>query len=533
MRKKIIRIISLKTFVALFCLVIFLNYPLSGQEGYLSLPGGDLQQGRLRVGFKIFYLEDDSRSFPKQSDGLAFGLQNRPIAVSVWYPATPKKTGNLMKFREYLYSFDRAQTPAAKADSERNFGKYTMMQELPEAAITALLDSPTSSVKDAQPSDGAAAAADKKFPVIVLGQGLYYESPVTHTILCEYLASQGFIVATTALAGAHSPFVKLDAVDLEAAVRDLEFVIGRARQFSNADREKLAVIGFDMGGLAASLLAMRNADIDAVVSLDSGIVAEHNLRLVKQMPDYDPVRLRVPLLHFSHPLSEIEARGIREDTSFLDAARYSERLVVRLAQFRHADFTSRSLIETQAAKMQDELSVRRRRGFEQVARYVLAFLNANLKNDRQSAEFLRRGNEDSTYSGVKIEKERKAAAPATISEDVFLNLLYRDGAAKAREFYRREKAKFPGERIFSEAALNQTGYNRLYRGETDEAILIFALNAEAYPDSANAFDSLAGAYMFAGEKEQALKYYKKSLELNPENENAKRRIKQLEQPEQK
>jgi tetratricopeptide (TPR) repeat protein len=42
------------------------------------------------------------------------------------------------------------------------------------------------------------------------------------------------------------------------------------------------------------------------------------------------------------------------------------------------------------------------------------------------------------------------------------------------------------------------------------------------------YDSLAEAYMKAGEKEQAIEFYKKSLEKDPENDNAKQKIKELE-----
>ena len=47
------------------------------------------------------------------------------------------------------------------------------------------------------------------------------------------------------------------------------------------------------------------------------------------------------------------------------------------------------------------------------------------------------------------------------------------------------------------------------------------------PQSANAYDSLGEAYMKAGDNEKAIKNYKKSLELNPENNNAKKMLEKL------
>ena len=43
--------------------------------------------------------------------------------------------------------------------------------------------------------------------------------------LAEYLASHGFVVATSPLVGTHSPLVSLDVLDLETQARDMEFVI--------------------------------------------------------------------------------------------------------------------------------------------------------------------------------------------------------------------------------------------------------------------------------------------------------------------
>ena len=72
----------------------------------------------------------------------------------------------------------------------------------------------------------------------------------------------------------------------------------------------------------------------------------------------------------------------------------------------------------------------------------------------------------------------------------------------------------------SEEDLNTWGYSLLENNETAKAIEIFRLNVTLHPDSWNPYDSLAEAYLKAGNKEMAIKNYQKSLELNPKNENA-------------
>jgi len=61
----------------------------------------------------------------------------------------------------------------------------------------------------------------------------------------------------------------------------------------------------------------------------------------------------------------------------------------------------------------------------------------------------------------------------------------------------------------------------------DDAITIFKLNVAGYPESFNVYDSLGEAYMEKGEKELAIKYYEKSIELNPDNEGGKEKLKEL------
>lgn len=79
-----------------------------------------------------------------------------------------------------------------------------------------------------------------------------------------------------------------------------------------------------------------------------------------------------------------------------------------------------------------------------------------------------------------------------------------------------------------EAEVNTIGYRLLQMKKIDEAVEIFKINVELYPESANVYDSLAEAYMNQGNKELAIKFYKKSLELNPNNPNATAMIEQME-----
>lgn len=94
--------------------------------------------------------------------------------------------------------------------------------------------------------------------------------------------------------------------------------------------------------------------------------------------------------------------------------------------------------------------------------------------------------------------------------------------------YRELKAKQAATYDFAESELNQLGYRLLRSGKAKEAIEIFKLNVEAYPQGFNTYDSLAEAYASVNERDLAIQNYKKSLELNPKNTNAVDQLKRLE-----
>jgi tetratricopeptide (TPR) repeat protein len=73
----------------------------------------------------------------------------------------------------------------------------------------------------------------------------------------------------------------------------------------------------------------------------------------------------------------------------------------------------------------------------------------------------------------------------------------------------------------SENALNSFAYELLNAKKENEALEIFTLNTKLYPSGYNTFDSLGECLLLLGKEREAIKAYKKSLELNPKNENAR------------
>lgn len=105
--------------------------------------------------------------------------------------------------------------------------------------------------------------------------------------------------------------------------------------------------------------------------------------------------------------------------------------------------------------------------------------------------------------------------------------LREQGIAAAVKQYGELRKNQPTVYDFGEPELNNFGYVLLGQGKVKESIEIFKLNVDAFPQGFNTYDSLGEAYMSAGERELAIKNYKKSLELNPQNTNAVDMLKRL------
>ena len=65
--------------------------------------------------------------------------------------------------------------------------------------------------------------------------------------------------------------------------------------------------------------------------------------------------------------------------------------------------------------------------------------------------------------------------------------------------------------LFPEQDANAYGYQLLQEGRNEDAIILFKMNVEAYPNSPNTYDSLADAFLAAGKKDEALRLAEKTL----------------------
>lgn len=89
------------------------------------------------------------------------------------------------------------------------------------------------------------------------------------------------------------------------------------------------------------------------------------------------------------------------------------------------------------------------------------------------------------------------------------------GIAEFVQKYKAFKTDPKHKYVDTEAAVNRFGYTLLRNNKVADAVEIFKLNAESYPNSANVYDSLGDALQAAGNKAEAIKSYEKALSIDP------------------
>jgi hypothetical protein len=468
---------------------------------------GDLAQGSHGVGFRLMQEKDPSRSFQGRA---------RPIRIYLWYP-TGKTTGPAMSFHDYadLSVRDVSSDQGVGVGTEGIDPSLPIVSALSEEGLARLMGERLRAVRDAEPEEA-------QFPLIVFGQGIDFESPLTHVVLCEYLASHGYVVATNPLRGVHSRLSGVEVLDVEAQVRDMEFTWGRTRQLPFVDRARTGLAGFDLGGISALLMQMRNPEVDALATLDCAILFESRLSVPHQSPDFNPDRLRVPWLHM---VSAIYVRRDLPDLqtrSLFARAKYSDSYLIWIEDVEHANFTGYSMMKLERPlRGWRPFKDNARPVYETVCRYVRNFFDAHLRGEQAAMAFLRKEPEDNAPAGVTFSvKRKKGTSPAPPTADHLINTLFGKGLDEAL----RQARSAPAE----EAVVNRMAYKVLRWGNSDWELELFKLNVALYPESTNVHDSLGDAYAARSELDKAIQCYRKALALDPYAQHSREKLNRLE-----
>jgi len=258
-----------------------------------------LRPGRYSVGAAVIAARDSARP---TASGAA-----RPVQIVVWYPARGRQ-GVPLTYGDYyaLMASDTgstADTIAIGRSDRVGLTKFLGTRGVTDSVVARWFAAPMAGRRQATEAGG-------RFPLLLIAQG-NDESAHDQAVLAEYLASFGYVVATspspTRITG---PLTDTAAVGQRAEEQadDLEFIMRQMRGRRDVDGSRVGVVAHSFGARGALLLAMRHPEVvKAIVSLDGGIGTATGRRNLEASRSFDAHRATASVLHFDETLDAFMA----------------------------------------------------------------------------------------------------------------------------------------------------------------------------------------------------------------------------------
>lgn len=447
----------MKKIIALLCLICWVEAVLAQEN-----PMGGLEYGEYKVGFELIELKDFSRTYIIAETE---SLHPRPMTIGVWFPAK-NAFENDKEQRSELYSIAQRSVEGV---SERNKLRLEELGTLWERE-------------------------SGSFPLVIYAAA-QNSNGYGNIALCEMLASHGYIVATVASKGYSSrqmPFNELGSI---AQTRDLEYLYGVMNSYPSLDIDKVATIGFSFGGLNMLALAENIRTIDVLVALDGSIGV--GMSMLENQSTFRTDLLEVSLLAF------LGDKAGLNDFPLFERAPFSELFIVKTNGLDHLDFGSANIeFRNRSAAI--------RTAYTEMANRSRFFIDTYLKGKKWSDEIVSLDSDSFTKAEIQTVENK----PEVQKED-FINFVTSNGIDEGIRVYYETKANFPNYQLFDYGSFRDVGFLKLQQEQVEEAIKIYRVLLDAYPENDDSYRRLGEALMLNGDYEESKEHLTKGLEINP------------------
>ena len=462
-----------------------------------------------KVGFRLLETYDSTRVYQIKN---ATGNPFRPMQIAVWYPAEGKIKTQLT-VEKYLRMGARVETLAKDAKNETaKLSEFVNSSHIDVTKAKRFLDHKLAVGLDMKIKPG-------DFPMVLYAPGSsahWYDN----FLLCQLLASQGYIVASAASRSLRSPGMSLNWEGVESQVRDMEYMLSKVLTLTKPKALKVNVIGRSWGAISALVFAIRNEGIvQSIASLD-GTLSYNAQALFKDSPYPNADFVRKPLFlavgkKRSARATPINRKDYFENVKYADAyqAEYDEMQHVAFGSyFLYYHYLLHKGIDTKTSN--DLLE-----GYQLYTKHLLTYLNYQNQKETTNIEAIK-------GEKYQITIQKQSSVPLPNYQD-FSYQLEVNGPRAARQLYKQAKAidsTYAKKELFNAYYMNGQAYRYLSRGDKQGAIEILKLALDAFPKKANLYDSLGEMYYQQQSYKSSIKAYRKSLKLNPKNKNAEKMI---------
>ena len=503
--------LAIKNVVPMTAIAIIL-YSTASLAAAAASPALIPQAGPHAVGLRVVQQYDHSRALEAQVD--VFGKTGnvapaRPIQTLVWYPAKRTSAAPMLvaDYRQAALADIDFAFPSAEAARQR-----ALWLASPQKAQ---YSAPTLAVRDAAPAGGT-------YPVVIYAPS-FASNAYENLDLCEYLASQGYVVIASRSQGPRAATMTDDVAGVEAQAADIAFLVNYAQTLPQADMSKVAAAGYSWGGMANVFAAARSSRIKALVSLDGSI--RYHPKVWGAAGYVRPANTAVPMLFLGARAQTAEAmeRNDKFGVSYLNTMKYSDVYVTTMHPMSHAEFSAWNLRFARDGAFGDYQRTDVLQAYRSGVLYTHKFLDAYLKNDVKAMEFMKQSPAAHGIGPQVMSLESRPAAFTLRSEADFLRAFAKSGDKDAQPMYTQMTAQSPDFTLHP-LNLNDFGYQLLRAKNARGAVELCKLATHIDPKYGDAFDSEGEAYEALGENALAIAAYEKAVAVDKRQSNAIARI---------
>jgi len=454
----------------------------------------ELEKGSYDVCFKTFETYDDSRQYTVGKDTIA-----RPLLIHFWYPAAERIKDPNLAFKDYidLIALREDFSRISSEVNENSFNYVSAYSGFAKQAFgldTSITTQQILACPVSAKSGGTNIKSKGKLPLLIYAPS-NSKSSVQNHLICEFLASHGFMIISVGSAGPSS----LQRPDLTkstmAQVEDMEFILKYFEDHISSGYTSLGLFGFSSGSQATTIFQMRNKKVKAVFSMDGG----HEYGAYMALYDMKDFKLKKTNVPYCLVVNNYENFSIYP---YYNSIRTADKQIYRMPFLDHNGFISywRFFDSCSGGPLSNKLSI----SYAYICDCALGFFRRYLKPDQWKHDGGDASIADNNFIQPLLQDNTSIAE--------LCNLILSDNRDLLTKRLRENQAIYY-------ALENEISILTKMLGDkhTDYSIQLCLYNTANHPKSWQAYFDLGNAYMRKGEKAESKKALLKALELNPEN----------------
>lgn len=347
-----------------------------------------------------------------------------------------------------------------------------------------------------------AAYLDGTYPILI-----YPESPNLNNILCEYLASYGYIVVSISRHGTLDADFEWQTVrGIETLVQDCQFALTVVKKEFKIKDDAVAVMGTGMNASAGLAWMMRNPSIDALVSLEGGILTGYEYGLIQKSPYFDVSRVDRPILAMHSPHQSVNPK-------LIDHYKYADRYMINLPQLSEFYYLNFGVWEKTMPGILGPAPGDTFLSYELMAQHTLMFLDWKLKQGYHGKAYYETKAEVNgiKYPLLEYSYLPHLDVPPTLNDLLLMNRT--EGFSKMLEEVKRYQQQDSA--AFSFETYVAVGQHLMTEKKFENGAEWAASFQRFFPTAASAYTIAGRCYLELGNRTDAIAMYSNALKLLP------------------